>query len=259
MRRPRHGGALGSPLRMLAAAALAAAALPSLAYLLPSAAVLRHLGQRRDLLQLGSLEVTGTLQAEGPTADRIHAAAGQPAGGAVNVPARILIKIPGRCRLDVTGATPAESPALVVRDARTEGALEPDPAAAALVRAVCALLATSTAGDASVAYSAALARRGIALGDESLGRFDGRIAYVIGGRTREPKPLLYVDKDTFQPLRLMAPEGGAMQDVRLLGWGSPTGGDWFPRAVEVYQDDTLRLRFTTEKATANAKLPEGLL
>jgi hypothetical protein len=245
--------------RLLAAAALAAAAIPALAYLLPPPAVLRHMGQKRESLALTSLEVLGTLQAEGPTADRIHAAAGQPAGGSVNVPARILLRIPGRCRLEITGATPAESPTLVARDGRLEGGLESDPAAAGLIHAVCTLLASSTAGDASATYAAALSRRGVALADETLGRFDGRIAYVIGGRPREPKPLLYVDKDAFQPLRLVAAEGGALQDVRLLGWGSAIGGDWFPRAVEVVQDDQLRLRFTTEKATANPKIAEGLL
>lgn len=247
--------------RLLAAAALAAAALPALAYLLPAAAVLRHMGAKRESLQLTSLEVTGTLQAEGPTADRIHAASGRPAGGGVNVPARFLMRVPGRCRLEITGATPAESPSLVAREGRLEGGLEGDPAAVALVRAVCTLLASPTAGDASAAYAAALGRRGVALGEETLGRFDGRIAYVIGGKAREARPLLYVDKDAFQPLRLVASEGGALQDVRLLGWGSPTGGDWFPRAVEVVQvqDDQLRLRFTTEKASANVKIPEGLL
>jgi hypothetical protein len=247
--------------RLVAAAAAAATALPALSYLLPPGAVLRHLGQKRESLELSSLEIAGTLQADGPAADRIHAASGQPAGGGVNVPARILLKIPGRCRLEITGATPAESPSVVHRDGKLMGTagLETDPAAAALVRAVCTLLAASTAGDASATYAAALARRGLALTEESLGRFDGRLAYVIGGRPQDPKPLLYVDKDAFQPLRLIAAEGGAMQDVRFLGWGSPTGGDWFPRAIEVVEGDQLRVRFTTERASANPKIPEGLL
>ncbi len=250
-----------SRLRLLAAAAAAAAALPALAYLLPTTAVLRLLGQKRESLQLASLEVTGTFQADGPTADRVTAAAGHPVGGAVNVPARILLRIPGRCRLEITGATPAECPNVVVRDGKLSGVggLEGDPAAAALMRAMCSLLATSTAGDASGTYAAALSRRGVALTDETLGRFDGRLAYVIGGRTSDHKPLLYVDKNAFQPLRLIASEAGAMQDVRLLGWGSPTGGDWFPRAVEVVQGDALRVRFTTEKTSPNPKIPEGLL
>ncbi len=246
--------------RLLAAATAAAVALPALAYLLPTSAILRHLGQRRESLELTSLEVTGTLQAEGPTADRINAATARPVGGSTTLAARILIKIPGRCRLEVLGASPAESPALVLRDGRLSGVggLDADPSAAALVRAMCTLLAASTAGDASATYSAALGRRGVSLGEPSLGRFDGRVAYVIGGRARDTKPLLYVDKDGFQPLRLIAAEGGALQDVRFLGWGSPTGGDWFPRAIEVVQGEQLRLRFTTEKASANVKIPEGL-
>ncbi len=249
--------------RLLAAVAVAAAAtaLPALAYLLPTTAVLRLLGQKRESLQLASLEVTGTLQADGPTADRVNAAAGHPVGGGVNVPARILLKIPGRCRLEITGATPAESPNVVVRDGKLSGVggLDGDPAAAALMRAMCSLLATSTAGDASGTYAAALSRRGVALTEETLGRFDGRLAYVIGGRASDQKPLLYVDKNAFQPMRLIASEGGALQDVRFLGWGSPTGGDWFPRAVEVVQGDALRVRFTTEKTSPNPKIPEGLL
>ncbi|HVO20725.1 MAG TPA: hypothetical protein VMU15_15805 [Anaeromyxobacter sp.] len=244
--------------RLLLAAAAVALAAPALAYLLPTAAVLRHLGQRREALGLATLEVSGTLQAEGASAERLSTLSR--GGGAASAPARILLKIPGRCRLEAVGPTPAESPWLSSRDGKLAGAagLDADPAAAALVHALCTLLASSTAGDASATYSAALGRRGIALADQSLGRFDGRLAYVIGGRSREAKPLLYVDKDGFQPLRLIAPEEGGLWDVRFLDWGSPTGGDWFPRAIEVLQGNVLRLRFTTERATANPRLPEGL-
>ena len=56
----------------------------------------------------------------------------------------------------------------------------------------------------------------------------------------------------------MAPRFGALRDVRLLGWGSPTGGDWFPRAAEVWEREAPRLRFTTERAAANPKLAELL-
>jgi hypothetical protein len=254
LRRPRLG-------RAALAALLAAVALPALAYLLPVSSVLRHMGQKREALSLASLEVTATLQADGPTADRLHAALGQPAGGGASATARFLMKVPGRCKLEIPGATPAESPSLTLRDGRLAGAagLDADPAAAALVQALCTLLATSTAGDASPAYGAALARRGVSLHEVSLGRFDGRVAYVVGGKPHEQKPLAFVDKDSFQPLRLVATEGGALADVRLLGWGSPTGGDWFPRAVEVVIGDQVRLRLTTEKTTANARIPEGVL
>ena len=49
-----------------------------------------------------------------------------------------------------------------------------------------------------------------------------------------------------------------MLDARLLGWGSPTGGDWFPRAVEVWRDDAAQVRFTTERAAANPRLADPL-
>lgn len=246
--------------RLLATAAGAALALPALAYLLPTSAVLRHLGQRRETLQLIALEASGTLTADGPTADRVNAALGRATGSGATIPARFLMKVPGRCRLEVTGPSPAESLFVALRDGRLsgQGGLDADPSAVALVRALCTLLGTSTAGDASGAYTVALTRRGVALAEESLGRFDGRVAYVIGGKAREARPLCWVDKDNFQPLRLMASESGALQDVRLLGWGSPTGGDWFPQAVEAVAGDQLRLRFTTERVTPNPRFPEGL-
>jgi hypothetical protein len=256
-------------LRALAAAVAAAAALPALAYLLPTSAVLRHLGQKRAGLGLETLEVLGSVQAEGTTAEKLAAAltAAGPAA-ARSAPARFLMKVPGRCRLEVgVGLVPEPDVAFVsVRDGRVagHGGLDGDPSVVALVRALCTALATAAPGDESgnaAGLANALGRRGVALSEETLGRFDGRLAYVIGGRTHEAKPLFYVDKDAFQPLRLVAAEGGAMQDVRLLGWGSPTGGDWFPRAVEVFavQADQLRIRFTTEKANANAKIADAAI
>ncbi len=81
---------------------------------------------------------------------------------------------------------------------------------------------------------------------------------VLGGRAGEQRPLAFVDKETWMPLRLLAMEGGARLDVRLLDWASPNGGDWFPRAVEVWDGEKLLLRFTTEKAAGNPKLPDTL-
>jgi hypothetical protein len=114
------------------------------------------------------------------------------------------------------------------------------------------------AAGAAAAYAEALGRRGVALGDASLGRSGGRIAYVLGGRPRDAKPLAFVDKESFRPLRLVASDGGALLDTRLVGWGSPVGGDWFPRAIEVHERETLLLRFSAEKVIANPKLPDAI-
>lgn len=248
--------------RAVAVLALALA-VPAAAYILPVAGILRRMGERRAALSLGALEVTGSIVAHGEAADALARGAGVAAvAGQASAPAVFRMKVPGRCRLELAAAEVPEAsrPFVSVRDGKVSGAggLDRLPAAVALVRAACALLATTVVGDASDAYSAALSRRGVALNDASLGRFDGRIAYVVGGRARDQRPLLFVEKDGFQPMRLIAQEGGAMHDVRLLGWSSPTGGDWFPRAVEVWSADALRLRFTTERTTANPKLAEGL-
>jgi hypothetical protein len=250
-------------LRRALAALLLATALPALAYLLPTTAILKRLGERRAALSLETLEVPGTLQAEGPVAERLAGAGlSRGVGGQVSASARFLMKVPGRCRLELAlpDVPEAERPFVAVRDGRVSGrgGLEAVPAAVALVKDVCALIGVPVAGDASETYGAVLARRGISLADVTLGRFDGRIAYVIGGRAKEAKPLAFVDKDGFQPLRLVAAEGSALVDVRLLGWGSPTGGEWFPRAIEVMEGESLRLRFTTEKATANPKIADAL-
>lgn len=247
--------------RRLAAAALVALALPAVAYVLPTAAVLRKMGERRASLSLETLEVTGTVQADGPAAERLAQLAGLPAtGGRVTVPARLLVKVPRRCRLELAPADvpEAQRPFVALRDARLSGRLAEVPAAVALVRAACALLAVPTAGDAAVPYGAALQARGVAVAETSLGRFDGRLAYVIGGRARDARPLAFVDKETFQPMRLVSREGGTLLDVRLVGWGSPTGGDWFPRAIEVFEGESPRLRLTTETAAANPKLADTL-
>jgi hypothetical protein len=84
------------------------------------------------------------------------------------------------------------------------------------------------------------------------------VAFVVGGKPRDDRPLAWIDKRTFQPLRVAAALGGARQEVRLVDWGSATGGDLFPRAVEVWAGGQLQLRFSTEKVVANPKVPDAL-
>ena len=249
--------------RRVAATGALALALPALAYVLPVPAILRRAGERRAQLGLSSLEVHGTLHAEGAAVERVAAAAGvRGASARFVVPARFSMKTPGRCRLELAPADLAEAdrPYAISRDGKLSGrALDGVPAAAALVRSVCALLAVApVAGGAERAYADALGRRGVALDEAVIGRFGGRLSWVVGGRGRDARPLAYVDKETFQPLRLVAQEGGTLLDTRLVDWGSPMGGDWFPRAVEVWDKDQLRLRLSVEKVQANPKLPDAL-
>lgn len=248
--------------RAAAALVLLALSPAALAYVPPAAGILRRMGERRAQLSLGSLEVSGTAELEAADAGRLIARGLAPGpDGRLSAPARLLVKVPGRCRLELAppGVAAAERPAVSVADGRLtgRGGLEQVPAAAALVRAACALLGVRVAGDAAGPYAAALSRRGVAVHEATLGRFEGRLAYVLGGRERDAIPLAFVDKETLQPLRLVAREGAALLDVRLLGWGAPPGGEAFPRAVEVHEGEALRLRFTTARTTPNPRLPDA--
>jgi len=253
-----------SPRRALAAALAAAVALPAAAYILPVPAILRRAAERRTAQSLTSVEVNGTLQADGAAGALLLAAGGlRGAGGLAALPARLLWKVPGRCRIELlpAGAVEADRPWLAVKEESVTGteALVREPTLVALARGTCALLALPRDPEAQDRpMAASLARRGVALADATLGRFDGRISYVIGGRAADAKPLAWVDKESFQPVRLMYTEASTAVDVGFLGWGSPTGGDWAPRAFEVHAGGALRLRFTTEKAAANPRLPELL-
>lgn len=249
--------------RCSAALALLAAG-PALAYLLPVSAVLKRVGQRRDELGLASLEARGTFVMTGESARAAAAATGLPlAGSEFSVPALLTLKVPGRCRLDLAppDLPEADRPAAVVKQGRLSGVRSLDRVgpAAALLRGLCALLSQRPGGpEPDRPYAEELARLGVPLTDVALGRFAGRVAYVFGARPAETKPQAWVDKLTFQPMRVIFAAGPGLSDVRFLEWGSPTGGEWFPRVVEVYEGADLRARFVTERAAANPKVSDAL-
>jgi len=256
--------------RAALAAALLLAAAPALAYLLPPAAVLRRLAQRRENLAAPSMEVKGLLSASGEAGRALAAAAGLPAGGLpaagaeVSVPAVLSIKAPGRCRLELypAGTAGTDRPYVAVGRGRMAGGggLERLPPAVALLKATCALLGQRPSGsDPGRVYAEELSRLGISLTDESLGRAGSRAAYVLGAaQPREQWPQVWIDKQAWQPLRLVAPLSGGLDDVRLVDFGSVAGGDLFPHRVEVHREGAVALRFATEKVAANPKIPDAL-
>ena len=238
---------------VLVAAGLLAAA-PALAYLLPATAILRKAAEARAGLELGSAEATGALELRG---------AAMAAGGASTATARLLVKTPGRARLELVPAEGAEAdrPAAMVKDDRLSGrgGLEQQPGVAAPVRGLATLLTWPTGAEGQ-GLGEALARRGVRLDEVSLGRSGGRLAWVLGGRQNDPKapPLALIDKETWMPLGLVFSEGGAAYEVRFIDWGSAVGADRIPRSIEVWQGGTLLLRFNTEKTTANPRLADAL-
>ena len=252
--------------RAIAALAVAlAVVLPAAAYLPPAVAILKRVAQRRGDLRLAAVEVRGTLSFFGDAARRVSAASGLALSGSeLAAPAILLLKPPGRCRLELApgGVAPASRPSVSARGARVLGArgLENAPQARALLEGVCALLGEKGGGGAEAerAIAQRLASRGVALTAVAFGRLDGRVAWVLGGRPQDPQPQAWVDKQSLQLIRLVAPLAGAERDVRLLDFGSPVGGDAFPRAVELWSGRELEARFITEKLTLNPKIPDVL-
>lgn len=98
----------------------------------------------------------------------------------------------------------------------------------------------------------------------SLARFEGRVAYLIGAKPWETdKPSVWVDKESLLLLRVVAigkdKEGKpAATDVRLLGWGSPEGGNWFPKTIETWVNGKLVKRSVTRTVEKNAPLEATL-
>ncbi len=252
----------GSRRRLAAVAVAVAVASPAAAYLPPATAILRRLAQRRAEVGLDSMEVRGTLALSGEGARRVAAAAGLSLSGPeLTSPAVLLVKVPGRCRLELApdAVAAASRPAVSVRGGRAVGlrGLADVPAAQALVEAVCILLGEKGAGgEPDRAIGRRLASQGIAIGNVALGRLGGRVAWVLGGRPREAQPQAWVDKQTFQPIRLVAALGGAQRDVRFLDFGSPAAGQAFPHVVEVWNGSDLEARFTAERLTPNARIPD---
>lgn len=96
-----------------------------------------------------------------------------------------------------------------------------------------------------------------------LGRFDGRIAYIIGAKERETKfPQLWIEKDNFLPLRFIVEEKKkdsiTTLEIRYLNYQHVDGKYWYPSTVEFYYDNKLALRYQTQKVVVNTNIPDNL-
>lgn len=78
----------------------------------------------------------------------------------------------------------------------------------------------------------------------SLGRFRGKIAYIIGAQyPDESAPQVWIDKDTFRPIRWIISkkaESGRQDttEFRYVEW-KMFANNWYPMRIEIYQNNTL--------------------
>jgi hypothetical protein len=81
---------------------------------------------------------------------------------------------------------------------------------------------------------------GIDVTVSSLGKFDDRLALVVGAEfPDETVPQVWIDKETFKPLRLIIPAASdnrtGILEIRYADW-QQIGKMWYPMQIEFIQD-----------------------
>jgi outer membrane lipoprotein-sorting protein len=108
-----------------------------------------------------------------------------------------------------------------------------------------------------------LSQLGVAVDVSSVGRFQGRIAYVLGAQyPDETVPQLWLDKETFRPMRWLlkpASEGNPSEaiEVRYGEWRK-LSSIWYPERIEFYQGDRLLRRMQVQRTRVNPKFSNRL-
>lgn len=104
---------------------------------------------------------------------------------------------------------------------------------------------------------------GVDTGISSLGRFNGRIAYVIGAQyPDESTPQIWLDQKTFRPFRFLVPdsfeEGFApLLEIHYLNW-QKSGRIWYPMLIEIRQEGLLIQTIRVESIEINPRFGEDL-
>ncbi len=237
--------------------AVVLAASAALAYVLPTVSILRRVVEKRDDLRLNAVEVKGTLHLPPPYAREAGEALSVPGDREIQASGSFQLKLPGRCRLEATVPEGGRSVSVVAQGKRRAEGTELVAANQALSQ-VCPLLAfrSNAEGDARADLERHLRKLGVDSKITGLGRFDGKIVYVIGAQKPDAAQL-WVYKDSFQPARVLYSDAGTRWDVRFRNFGSPVTGDAFPRILEVARGEDLLMRFTALEADTRARLADA--
>ncbi|MGA8020862.1 MAG: hypothetical protein WCA42_18490 [Desulfobacterales bacterium] len=108
-----------------------------------------------------------------------------------------------------------------------------------------------------------LSQLGVAAEVSSVGRFQGRIGYVLGAQyPDETVPQLWLDKETFRPMRWLLKPAAAGNpsealEVRYFDWRK-LSSIWYPERIEFYQGDRLLRRMQVQRTRVNPELSNRL-
>ncbi len=109
-----------------------------------------------------------------------------------------------------------------------------------------------------------LAAAGIDTALTCLGRFQGRTAVVLGSeKPGERVPQVWVDKETFQPMRWVLVGGtvdapGMTTEIRYDDWRQ-VNNTWYPMHVAIYKDGGMVREIIVETIRVNPSFPKEML
>ena len=93
----------------------------------------------------------------------------------------------------------------------------------------------------------------------TMSRFHSRLAIILGAKNWErDRPQFWLDKDWFLPLRLMVKDGSTLMDILWIGWGTKTGGDWFPEKLETRADGKTTEHCQVTEVKTGVSMPESM-
>ena len=98
----------------------------------------------------------------------------------------------------------------------------------------------------------------------SLGRFEGRIYFVMGAQyPDESSTQIWVDQENFRPLRwIISPGADGFQtgtmEVRYLDWWQFNDNFWYPMRIEFYQDNVLVREMKVQRYEVDASISQEL-
>lgn len=106
-----------------------------------------------------------------------------------------------------------------------------------------------------------LASSGVDLGIVSFGRFKGRIAYVVGARyPDESVPQIWIEKETFRPLRYVVTGrgvmGGGVEEVEYADYTTLDDKRWYPGRILFFRNGRLAKMYVLKSGRVNPDLPD---
>lgn len=227
------------------------------AYIMPSYGVLKRYAGQRDDLPSTSLKAEGVTAVSPALAKDVSSLLGITwNSGELMLNASLSVKIPGRCRLELSSPESTKTLAVASSGGKVRAEGGELAALAVAVQQACALLAVRSGEEGATreALGKHLASLKVDQKNVMLARFAGTVSYLIGQKA-EGQSSLWVSKDRFLPSRLkFTDDAGVAWDVRFLDYTSQATGDIWPRVIEVYKGSEAQLRVMVLNANTKADL-----